>query len=316
MSEGRSEAGTLLYVGSHEQARTWASLFADKAPEIAFRAWPDIGDPAAVRYLALWRPVEDAAARFPNLELLFSLGAGADQIDLRKLPDRITVLRLIDPDITAQMVDYVSFAVLALHRDIVRYAAQQRDRVWQPLPVTPAAERRVGVLGLGVLGTAAATRLRDLGFRCAGWSRRAKHIPGVVSHAGRTALPGFLSSTDILVCMLPLTENTRGLLDLRLFSQLPRGAALVNVGRGGHLVEKDLVAALDAGQLSSAILDVVDGEPPAADHPFWTHPRIVLTPHVASVTRPASAIASVLDNLGRHRGGRALIGTVDRSRGY
>lgn len=316
MSDSIPDTGAFLYVGSEEQAREWARIFAERAPELDFRAWPDIGEPAAIRYIAFWRPLEDAATRFPNLVLVFSLGAGADQIDLRDLPERITLLRLVDPNITAQMVEYVSFAVLALHRDTVRYTAQQREGVWQPLPVSLAAERRVGILGLGVLGSAAASRLRDLGFRCAGWSRSVKRIPGVECHAGNGALASFLAKTDILVCMLPLTGNTRGLLSAELLAQLPRGAALVNVGRGAHVVVSDLIAALDAGHLSAAIVDVVDGEPPAPDHPFWTHPRILMTPHVASVTRPGSAIASVLDNLARHGSGRPLLGAVDRSHGY
>lgn len=180
----------------------------------------------------------------------------------------------------------------------------------------PAATRRIGVMGLGCLGRAVLERLVALGFPLAGWSRSSVELPGVECFAGTDGLPAFLARTDILVCLLPLTEESGGILDRRLFAGLPKGASRVNVGRGGHLVAEDLLVALANGTLSAAVLDVTEPEPLPPDHPFWNHSRILLTPHVASQTRPESAALAVIDNLRRHAAGEPLIGLVDRTRGY
>ena len=307
---------TFLYKADPERGTEWARLFAQKAPELPFRLWPDIGDPAAVRYLAAWTPPDDLAQRFPNLDILFSVGAGVDQFDVSRLPPDLPVVRMVEPGIVDGMVEYVTLATLALHRDLIDYIAQQRARVWEPIRLRPAAGRRVGVLGLGLLGTAVIEKLRGFGFDCAGWSRSPRALDGVRCFAGAGALPDFLARTDILVCLLPLTDMTRGILNRELFARLPKGAALVNAGRGGHLVEADLITALDSGHLSAAVLDVAEAEPPAPDHPFWTHPRILLTPHVASMTQPDTAVSVVLDNIRRHQSGEPLRGLVDRARGY
>jgi len=182
--------------------------------------------------------------------------------------------------------------------------------------VRTAGSRRVGVLGMGVLGQAVIAKLHGFGFQCAGWSRSVREVPGVESFAGEEGMDAFLARTDILVCLLPLTNATRGILSRALFGRLPPGAVLINVGRGAHLVEQDLLDALDEGQLSAAILDVFDAEPLAPDHPFWHHPRIMVTPHIASMTQPETAVEAVLENLRRHREGLPLIGLVDRRQGY
>ncbi|SDH98258.1 2-hydroxyacid dehydrogenase [Paraburkholderia phenazinium] len=310
---------TFLYKADPVRGAQWARLFAEKAPQIPFRIWPDgsSGDDAhAVRYLAVWEAPRDLATTFPNLEVVFSVGAGIDQFDLSAIPAHLPVVRMVEPGIVAGMVEYVTLATLALHRDWLTYAAQQREGRWQALRTRVASERRVGVLGLGVLGQAVLTRLASFGFQCAGWSRSPRTLDGIECFAGTESLPQFLARTDILVCLLPLTGATRHILNRDLFAQLPRGAALINTGRGGHLQQDDLLEALDSGQLSAAVLDVADPEPLAADHPLWRHPRVMLTPHVASMTQPDSAVEVVLDNLRRHREGEPLIGLVDRARGY
>lgn len=307
---------TVLYKANLVRGAEWARLFAERAPQLPFRLWPDIGDPAQVRYLVAWQPPDDIAATFPNLELVFSVGAGVDQFDVTGLPPHIPLVRMLDPGIAESLVEYVTMAVLALHRDLLDFIVQQREQVWREIRITPAGRRRVGVMGLGLLGQAVLARLKAFGFPLAGWNRSPRSIEGVACHAGADALDDFLGQTDILVCLLPLTEETRGILNADLFARLPRGASLVNVGRGGHLVEADLLAALDRGALSGAVLDVAEPEPLPAGHPFWSHPRILLTPHNAGMTAPDTAVDFVLDVIERHRRGEALPGRVDRARGY
>ncbi|MBB5405919.1 2-hydroxyacid dehydrogenase, partial [Paraburkholderia youngii] len=250
------------------------------------------------------------------LEVVFSVGAGVDQLDLSQIPAHLPVVRMLEPGIVEGMVEYVTEAVLAIHRDLFDYALQQQARAWQPLPLCAAASRRIGVLGLGMLGTAVLERLRLFGFACAGWSRSQHDIEGVACYAGEAGLDAMLARTDVLICLLPLTDATRGLLCRRVFDRLPRGASLVHVGRGAQLVSGDLLDALQSGQIHSAVLDVTDPEPLPTDHPLWTQPRVRITPHIASATRPESAVDAVLENLRLHRAGERMNGLIDRTRGY
>ena len=309
-------SATFLYKADPVRGRQWAEVFKQRAPELDFRLWPDIGDPERVRFLAAWEPPSDIATRFPNLELLFSSGAGVDQFDFAALPPALPVVRMVEPGIIRGMVEYVTHAVLDLHRDMPEYRRQQQRGEWRPLQVRAASERRIGVLGLGSLGQAVLAQLLGFGFDCAGWSRSRHAIDGVHCHAGPQELDAFLQRTEILVCLLPLTDATRGFLDAALFARLPKGAALVHVGRGPQLVTADLIAALDAGRLSEAVLDVTDPEPLPQEHALWRHPRIRITPHVASMTHPTSAAQVVLENLRRFEAGEPMIGLVDRARGY
>jgi glyoxylate/hydroxypyruvate reductase A len=307
---------TFLYKADPVRGAAWAELFARKMPEMPFRIWPDIGDPHEVRYLAAWQPPEDMEARLPNLEVLFSTGAGTDQFDFSVIPETLPVVRMVESGIVNGMVEYVTLAVLSTHRDWRTYHEQQRGGNWQVHRVHPASSRRVGVLGLGVLGRAVLDSLCSFGFSCAGWSRSQQQIEGVECFAGAEGLQQFLARTDIVICLLPLTDSTRGILSKPLFNKLPRGATVINVGRGGHLVQEDLLQALDEGKVGNAILDVCEPEPLPSDHPFWTHPKVMLTPHIASMTQPETAVEAMIDNLHRHREGLPMIGLVDRARGY
>ena len=307
---------TFLYKADRGRGLQWAEVFRRRAPELDFRLWPDIGDPARVRFLLTWEPPTDMGTRFPNLEVLFSSGAGVDQFDFASLPPALRVVRMVEPGIICGMVEYVTHAVLDLHRDMPAYRRQQQHGQWAPLPVKLASERRVGVLGLGSLGQAVLAKLRLFGFDCAGWSRSRHAIEGVRCLAGADELDAFLQRTDILVCLLPLTDATRGFLNASLFGRLPPGAALVHVGRGPQLVTDDLILALDGGHLSEAVLDVADSEPLPQSHALWRHPRIRITPHIASVTQPTSAVEVLLENLRRFQAGEPLVGCVDRARGY
>jgi glyoxylate/hydroxypyruvate reductase A len=307
---------TLLYKADPVRGEEWRALFATLAPDVPFRVWPDVGDPGAVRYLAVWEPSYALIETLPNLQVVFSLGAGVDQFDLARLPDGVALVRLIEPGLTAGMAEYVAWAALTLHRNILDYAQAQRDGRWEPIRPVLAAGRGVGVMGLGELGQAARAQLRGLGFRLQGWSRSPREINGVTCFAGERQLADFLGRCDILVCLLPLTAQTRGILGREVFEVLPKGAGLINVGRGGHLREDDLLAALASGQLSGAVLDVFSDEPPPAGHPFWGHPRILMTPHIASMTLPETAAPAVLENIRRHRAGQPPHGLVRRDLGY
>ena len=306
----------LLYKADPVRGQHWQALFAEHAPDIAWRAWPDIGNPEEVEYLAAWQAPDNVAQRLPNLKVLFALSAGVDQLDLDNLPPDLPVVRLLDPGITRGMCEYASWAVLSLHRDMLRYRQQQVARCWQAHLLQPAVNRRVGVMGLGTQAQQILATLAPLGFALSGWARSAHQLPGVDCYAGEQQLPAFLRQCDILLCVLPLTEQTVGILDRGLFAQLPRGAALINMGRGGHMVEEDLLEALGSGQLSGAVLDVLQEEPAAPDHPFWEHPQIVLTPHIAAMTQPESAFRVLLENIRRHQRGEKMVGEVDRLRGY
>lgn len=307
---------SLLYISDAPRAAAWARFFAEAAPDIAFRVWPETGDLAEIEYVVAWQPPAGLLASLPNLKVLFSSGAGVDHVDFGSVPPGVEIVRMVEPGIINGMVEYVTLSVLALHRDLFDYIALQAEAAWRTIEVLPASERTVGVMGLGVLGQAVLERLRTFGFALRGWNRSAREIEGVETFAGADTLATFLSRCDILICLLPLTPQTRGVLDRRLFRALPRGASLINVGRGGHLDQDALLGALEYGQLNRAILDVTDPEPLPPDNPLWRHPRVLLTPHIASMTQPATAAPRLLENLRRHQRGEPLRDVVDRLRGY
>jgi glyoxylate/hydroxypyruvate reductase A len=298
------------------QGHAWARIFAEQAPDIEFHLWPETGDLAAVEYLIAWEPPPGLLDSLPNLKVVFSSGAGVDHLDLSSVPPRVPVVRMVEPGIVNGMIEYVTMSVLALHRNLIDYLRAQAAGAWQPIEVDPASARSVGVMGLGVLGQAVLERLGPFGYPRYGWNRSPKTIPGVTCYTGPQTLQRFVARCDILVCLLPLTGETRGILDRRLFAALPRGASLINVGRGGHLDQQALLEALDSGHLAAAILDVCEPEPLPALHPFWTHPRILLTPHIASMTQPETAALVLLENIRRHRRGEPLRDVIDRGQGY
>ncbi|WP_375454184.1 2-hydroxyacid dehydrogenase [uncultured Methylobacterium sp.] len=307
---------TLVFSSPVDPIEPWRTAIEAILPDIAVRA-PDAIEPdASVRYALVWKPPQNFFARYPALDLITILGAGADALAGRDdLPD-VPVARLSDPEMARMMSHYVLFAVLRYARDIPAFEAAQRERRWHYVHPREAREIRVGVLGLGQLGAAAATELARQGFCVSGWSRTPKHLPGVACHAGREALAAFLADTEILVVMLPLTPETRGLLGAGELAALPAGAKLINVARGAIVDEAALVEALASGRLGGATLDVFAREPLDRDHPLWRLPNVLVTPHLASVAIPASAARQVADNIARVRDGRAPLQRIDLARGY
>ncbi|RWM04866.1 MAG: glyoxylate/hydroxypyruvate reductase A [Mesorhizobium sp.] len=306
---------TFLFNSDARRGAVFAEAFAKELADVPFAMDAAAIDPDAVRYLITWT-VPENLARYRNLEILFSLGAGVDQFCFDAVSARVKIVRMIEQGIVRMMQEYVALAVLALHRCLPTYLAQQRAGQWRDIPQPQAGSRRIGVLGLGQLGQAVFDRLKPFGFPLSGWSRSPRRIEDVICHHGELGLEEMLAVSDILVCLLPLTDETRGFLNAALFAKLPKGAAIVHTGRGPQLDHEALIAALDSNHLSSAMIDVTEPEPLPAGHPFWSHPKIILTPHVASVTQPATAARAVIENIKRHRAGLDPIGLVDRSRGY
>ncbi len=307
----------LLLVGDADAEAAWRrGLDAALPEEPVLLPSPGL-DRAAVTVALVAAPPPGALADLPNLRLIQSLWAGVDGLLAdTSVPDGVPLARLVDPALTAAMRETVLLHVLSLHRRLPEYRAQQAEALWRPLPQGPASTAKVGLLGLGAMGAAAATALAGLGFAVWSWSRSVRTLDGVRCVSGEDGLARLLDGCRILVNLLPLTSDTAGLLSAGLFRRLPPGAGLINLGRGRHLVEDDLLAALDGGRLGHAVLDVLDMEPAPPGHPFWRHPRITLTPHVAATTDPASAAVVAARAVRDLRAGRPVANLVRRPLGY
>jgi glyoxylate/hydroxypyruvate reductase A len=297
----------------------WRAHFAEFAPGIECRWWDDPSlDPAAVDYALVWDPEPGRLARLPRLRAVFGAGAGVDAIAADPdLPRHLPLVRCVPPEATQRMGEFVCWAVLSLARDARRMARAQAASAWDyfEAPVA-AAERTVGIMGLGAMGLRSAAMLGCLGIPVIGWSRTRKDVPGVESFAGDAERDAFLARSEVLVCLLPATPRTQGLVAAPLLGRLPRGAGLVQVGRGVQQVLPDILAALDAGQLSGAVLDVFEPEPLPPDSPAWTHPLVTVTPHVGSLPSRRERARHVADCIARHGRGETLPNLYSPERGY
>lgn len=313
---------TFLFVTPTWDAQLWAAEMRKAAPGMEVRVWPEMGDVATVDYVAAWLPPPDVVRSLSRLKVIFSLGAGVDAI-LKDptLPDGVPIVRVNDPDLTMRMSEYVVLHVLLHHRQQRRLDENQRNKVWDGFPTHAANALRVGVMGLGVLGQDAARKLAMLGFKVAGWSRSPKLVDGVQCFSGAGALETFLARTDVLVSLLPATPETDGILNRALIRKLARSGpfgapVLINAGRGRQQVEEDILAALEAGELHGATLDVFRTEPLPPDSPFWSHPRVTLTPHIAADSDPQVICEYVARQIAAYEAGGKLSNLVDRARGY
>jgi glyoxylate/hydroxypyruvate reductase A len=277
-----------------------APAFQAACPGIDLRLGHDLGRLEDIDAALCWYPPDGLMSRMPNLRLVQSVGAGVDHIlAVPDLPATASLCRIVDPDMGRGMVAYVTWAVIHRHRHMDAYVEHARAGEWIEHPVVPPRKHRVGIAGLGTLGMACARALLGIGYAVSGWSRSAKaDVPdGLIAYAGQDSLGTFLAACDTLICLLPLTDDTRGFLNADLFARLPRGAHLINVGRGDHLVEADLLTAIASGQVGAATLDALSQEPLPSDHPFWADPRILVTPHIATRTSPDVIAAQMLANL-------------------
>ena len=295
----------------------WEKRIRAAEPGIDLRVWPDTGAPEDILFAFAWRHPHGAFRQFPNLRCIASLGAGVDNIlSDPDLHEKVAITRIVDPSLTQSMSEYVVMSVLNYCRGTRFYRDREAEQKWRPVIPKLADEETVGILGLGQLGLDAARKLQALGFDVAGWRRTDREAKGVPTYSGPGRLAAFLARSRILVNMLPLTPATENILNRDMFAMLPRGAYLINVARGRHLVEADLLAAIDAGRLSGACLDVFRTEPLPAAHPFWKHAEITVTPHIASLTNPTAVIPQIVENYRRVRAGLAVLNRVDRQRGY
>ena len=311
---------SILLIGDFTEAEyaTWCSHLLQHLPESEPLVQADHEyDKRAVKVALVANPPARTLSSLPNLRFIQSLWAGVDRLlsDV-SLPPSVPIARLIDPAMTQAMVECAIAQVFYLHRQLPTYLKQQSDRTWRQLTQPLASERSVGVLGLGALGYPVARALAELGFPVAGWSLHQRKDTTIESHHGTNGLVRVASRSRILINLLPLTSLTAGILNESLFRQLPIGAALMNLARGEHLVEQDLLAALDGQRLSHAVLDVFNPEPLPANHPFWAHPQITVFPHAAATTDPATAARIASDNIAAFLAGRNVSGLVLRSRGY
>ncbi len=309
---------TLVFISPSDPPKAWESAFRSLAPDIGFTvSRGDVTPGTRADWAVVWKPPAGALARLAGLKCIFSLGAGVDHVLVDPdFPTGIPLARVVDPYLTAGMSEYVVLHVLAHHRGLMRNLADQAAGRWAPFAAKRADETRVGILGLGELGLDAARKLKPFGYRLAGWSQTRKDEPGVESFAGTDELAAFLARTDILVCLLPLTPATRGILNSATFALLPEGAAVINAARGGHLIESDLIAALDEGHMAGATLDVFQIEPLPGDSPIWPHPKIMVTPHMAALTDPRSTAITMVESMARIRAGGRPLYEVDLRRGY
>jgi glyoxylate/hydroxypyruvate reductase len=306
----------ILFLSPSDDPAEWLPELQRQLPDREVRVWPDIGDPDDIDYALIWRPPAGVLKRLPNLKVMLSLGAGVDGVlNDPELPD-LPLVRMVEPGLTEGMTEFVVLQVLHWHRQMEAYRVQQRDRVWRQLPQKLARERRVGFLGLGVLGADAARVLKELRFDVAGWSRSTRDLAGITCFHGASGLSAFLARTEILVCLLPLTDETTAILNWETLAALPKGACVVNVARGGHVDEAEMLAALDSGHIAGASLDVFTEEPLPPDHPFWTHEKVIVTPHVAAVTHARTSVVHIAEQIRRYEAGLPLENLVDRRRGY
>lgn len=311
---------TTLIIGS-SRAPLFAAAVRAADPTFKIRTWPDAGDISDIRYALAWGPPPGALATLPNLQMIVSVGAGVDHIIGDPTLPNVPVVRFVDPDLTERMVSYVAANVLYHHRRMFELRERQDARVWEYLSEPTSSDLTVGFMGFGVLGQACGRALQPIGYRIAAWTRQKKEMSGVACYSGAAGLDAFLAATDILVVLLPLTPDTRGIITRRLLAKLRKpkglpGPVLINAGRGGLQIEDDIIASLDSGELYAASLDVFSTEPLPPTHPCWSHKRILLTPHLAAESDPNAIARYLMEQVGRHRRGEPLPNLVDRAHGY
>ncbi len=297
-------------------AAEWRASFDRLIPELEIRFWPEAGALGEIDYLAFMHPDFGALPAFPNLKAMFSRSAGVDDfVRHPKLP-KVPLGKIEPPGGDPMMTEYVVMHVLRFHRDMPAYQAAQARREWRRVPIVRPEQRRIGFLGYGMMAKAPAQVLRALGFPVSAWVRKPREVAEIPLFHGQDQLSRFLGETDIAVCLLPLTPETEGILSARTFAMMPKGAMLVNVGRGRHVVEADLIRALDSGQLAYAALDALWPEPLPQESPLWLHPKVTIMPHVARRPTVLQLVTEIVANIRSLEKGGGLLQEIDKTLGY
>ncbi len=295
----------------------WKKAFLDQYPDLPVYHFEEEHPEDEITMAVVWKHPEGSLKAYPNLKCIASFGAGVDFIfkDPTR-PKGVTITRVVDDALAGDMAEYVITAIMGHLKNMNTYARDQENGVWAPRPYSRITDHTIGVMGIGTLGSHLGGKLKEIGFKVVGWSKNSKTLPDIRVYHGDSSRNDFLAQCSVLVCLLPLTPETEKILNRETLSQLPRGAYLINAARGGHLKEEELIPLLDSGQLSGACLDVFDEEPLPKNHPFWGHPQIQITPHVASVSDPRSVVPQLAENYGRLTRDEELMNRVDLSQGY
>lgn len=308
---------SLLLIAPDRDMSDWEQALQNSDPNLDIEIWPDVEDPKRVQFAVCWNHPKHVLNQYPNLQAVSSLGAGVDHLLAdEELPESADICRVVSPSLVQQMKEYVLAAILNIQRNIVHYIHQNEQGRWQPHNHRLSDEVKVGIMGLGELGRPVAQQLANVGYHVSGWSRSAKDIENITTYTGAEEFETFLHNTQLLVCLLPLTQETEGILNLETFKALSNPAWIINVGRGEHLIDEDLIYALDSDILQGAWLDVFSEEPLPDKHPFWNRPNIIITPHIASITQPSESANQIVENYKRALSGMELNHKVDRNKGY
>lgn len=312
-----SKPTTVLIKDGREHGERWQKALWALRPDIEIRTFPFVGDVEDIDFAFIWAPPSGLLASLPNLQAVMSVGAGVDHLlQDSDYPTAVPLVRMVDPTLTAGMVEYVTMATLLCSRQMYRVFLNQAGQFWDAIEAPLAKNVKVGVLGLGEIGLASAKMLQRVGYKVLGWSRHEKQLQGITTYHGKDGLERMLGWCDILVNILPLTPETTGILSAGTFNRMPKGSCVINVGRGQHCNEDDLLKALDSDRLSCAVLDVFQEEPLPVGHPLWSHEKVIVTPHVGGITKPESSVKAFVRMMDEAAEGSAFSNQIDLSRGY
>ncbi|WP_291047275.1 MULTISPECIES: 2-hydroxyacid dehydrogenase [unclassified Empedobacter] len=307
---------SLALIFNQKSTEEWQRNLQELLPDTKVEVYPNISNLEDVEFIATWKPHKNYVAEFPNLKVVQSVGAGIDHLLHTKIPDSIKVTRIVDPALKQEMFEHVLACVMTSMKNLLTYYKDQVRKEWKPTIYQNIKETTITILGLGEIGKLVAEQFVALGFQVKGWSNSPKNINGVESFSGKEGLNAAISKTNFIVNILPLTDDTEGILNKDFFKECSVHAVLINVGRGAHLVEKDLLIAIEEKQIKEAYLDVFVEEPLPENHPFWTNENVYVTPHIASVTNATTALKQVADNYNRMKNNETLLNEVSLERGY
>jgi len=308
---------SIVLICNNKDPKPWATGLQKAFPDTLIEIYPEVKDPASVHFAVCWKPEPGVLDQFPALKVIQSLGAGVEHIlQTQTLSPPLQLTRVVDPGLANDMWEFVLAVVMDRLKGLRQYLLQQQQQLWQQRGYNTFAQTRIGILGLGQIGSLVAQRFAQLGFAVSGWSGSLKDIPGVKTYVGESGFNSCLAESDILVNILPLTSSTTGILNSSSLQKLPQEAYLINVGRGAHLVDQNLLELLDEGHLGGAFLDVFHQEPLPEDHPFWSHPKVSVTPHIASLTNVETAMEQIIANYRRLLAGKPLLHEVKLNKGY